>query len=89
MDALTDPDEAEAAFDRDAPDGGDDAVAALRECLDGLGERARRGVELRFRDERSRAEIAAALALSEEGAKTLLRRAKEALLDCVRARLKR
>ncbi len=61
---------------------------ALRACLGRLGGRARRGLELRYRDGASRTAIAQALGLGEEGAKTLLRRAKDHLRACIERRLR-
>src|SRR5688572_22657939 len=69
-------------------DNGEELLLALRDCLRGLGERARIALELRFRDQRSRAEIAANLELSEDGAKNLMQRAKHKLRDCIDSKLK-
>lgn len=68
-------------------DSGDELLAVLRDCLTGLGDRARRALELRFRDDLPRERIAAALELSEDGAKNLLQRAKSKLRDCVMTKL--
>ena len=68
-------------------DQGEELLDALRDCLPGLSDRARRALELRFRDEQSREQIAAQLDLSEDGAKNLLQRAKNKLRDCVTAKL--
>jgi len=68
-------------------DSGEELLGALRECLEQLTERARLALEMRFRDERSRAEIAAKLSLSEDGAKNLLQRAKERLRDCLEGKI--
>ncbi len=70
-----------------AEDGLDDYLAALRACLKRLSERVRRAVEMQYRDEASRDEIAAALALTAAGVKTMLRRARTILRDCVMRRL--
>ena len=77
-------DEAEAAWLRWAvKDDGAELIAALRSCLESLTERVRQALELRFARGQSRAEIAAALGLSEAGAKNLLQRAKQHLRECV------
>ncbi|MGH7140214.1 MAG: RNA polymerase sigma factor [Pirellulales bacterium] len=77
-------DEAEAAWLRWAvKDDGAELVAALRNCLESLTERVRQGLDLRFARGQSRAEIAAALGMSENGAKNLLQRAKQHLRECV------
>ncbi len=71
-------------------DGLDDYLVALGECLhNALSPRARRALELQYRDRASRAEIATELHLAVEGVKTLLRRARSALRDCVERRLAR
>lgn len=68
-------------------DGGEAMLAALEACLQGLNERARLALDLRFRRQESRAAIAAALELSEHGAKNLLQRAKEQLRVCIERKL--
>lgn len=69
-------------------DNGEELLDALRECLRGLGDRARRALDMRFRDQQSRAEIAAELALTEDGAKNLMQRAKQKLRECIDTKLK-
>lgn len=64
-------------------DGGDDHIDALRECMQQLQGRARSAVDLFYGDGHSRAETARLLEMDEEGVKTLLRRAKQALRECV------
>lgn len=68
-------------------DGGDDLLDALRDCLPGLTDRAQTALQMRFRDQASRDEIAQALSLSENGAKNLMQRAKAQLRDCIRGKL--
>ena len=73
---------------RNAGDGdGDDYVDALRQCLTSLPARQREVVAMRYGEDATRVEMAAAFGLAEEGIKTLLRRAKANLLACVRGRL--
>jgi RNA polymerase sigma-70 factor (ECF subfamily) len=67
----------------DASDGGAELLLALRRCLETLTERARQALNLRFRDRLSRAQIAAQLGLSEDGAKNLMQRAKQHLRTCI------
>jgi RNA polymerase sigma-70 factor, ECF subfamily len=69
-------------------DDGDAALENLRDCLRRLTERARMALEMRFRGERSRAEIAEALQITEHGAKNLMQRAKQLLRACVETKLK-
>ena len=69
-------------------DGLSDYLVALGECLKGaVSSRVRRALELQYRDRAGRAEIAAELGLAVEGVKTLLRRARSALRDCVQRKL--
>lgn len=76
--------EADAAWRRwAARDEGEDLLAALRHCLEGLTPRARQALDLRYGAQASRAAIAAALEISEDGAKNLLQRAKQQLRQCV------
>ena len=56
---------------------------ALRECVDQLKDRARRVVDLHYRDGASREAIAAELDMKPAGVKTLLRRTRELLRECV------
>jgi RNA polymerase sigma-70 factor (ECF subfamily) len=69
-------------------DGGENAIDALRECLKRLTERARLALEMRFRGDHSREEIAAALEITEHGAKNLMQRAKQQLRECIETKLK-
>ena len=69
-------------------DNGEAALAALRDCLTQLTERARWALEMRFRDRLPRVEIAAALEITEHGAKNLMQRAKQQLRRCVEGKLK-
>lgn len=66
--------------------GGDDHIAALRRCLETLRGRAQEAVRLFYSDGHSRVETARLMQMNEEGVKTLLRRAKEALRECVQKR---
>ncbi len=69
-------------------DNGEAALDALRDCLEHLGERARLALEMRFRQHSTRTEIAAALEISEHGAKNLMQRAKLQLRTCIETKLK-
>ena len=71
-------------------DGLSDYLVALGECLEvAISPRDRQALELQYRDQASRAKIAAELELAVEGVKTLLRRARSALRDCVERKLGR
>jgi RNA polymerase sigma-70 factor, ECF subfamily len=68
-------------------DDGETAVNHLRDCLGRLTPRARLALEMRFRDDSSRADIATALEITEHGAKNLMQRAKQQLRECIEAKL--
>ena len=76
---------AQAAYDRD--DGGARWRAALAGCLGTLPERERQAVERRYEPGGSRATVARALGIADEGVKTLLRRVRARLLACVQRRM--
>jgi RNA polymerase sigma-70 factor (ECF subfamily) len=69
-------------------DGGETAVDALRECLQKLSDRARWALEMRFRDDLARNDIADKLEITEHGAKNLMQRAKQQLRECIERKLK-
>jgi len=66
---------------------GFDYVEALRECVRKLTERQREALDLRYAKRTSRADMAGALAMTENGVKSLLRRIRSALADCIQNRL--
>lgn len=66
----------------------EELLEVLAECLQGLTDRARLALELRFQDRKSRTEIAEALAIGEHGAKNLMQRAKQQLRECIEVKLK-
>jgi len=69
-------------------DDGEAALDHLRDCLGRLSDRARQALEMRFRGEHSRTEIAEALQITEHGAKNLMQRAKQQLRECIDNKLK-
>jgi RNA polymerase sigma-70 factor (ECF subfamily) len=71
------------------PNEGDTYMTALQTCLGLLDERARHLLALRYRDGLARKELALELGMEPAGVKTLLRRLKEKLRDCVERRRKR
>ena len=82
--AVAELDEAEAAWLRWAvKDDGQELMAALHKCLQALTERAREALDLQFVRRARRADIAAAVGLSEDGVKNLLQRAKQQLRACI------
>jgi len=83
-------DRAEAVWDRRFLRQGDgfDYVEALRRCLERLPDGERRAVHLEYADRRARAEIAALLHMTENGVKSLMRRIRARLAECVHRRLR-
>jgi RNA polymerase sigma-70 factor (ECF subfamily) len=72
-----------------APDGSLAAyIDALRECVEQLDGRVRRAIDLHYRDGAGRETIAAALDMKPDGVKTLLRRTRQVLRECVERKLK-
>ena len=87
---VLDPEEVDAAFvEFEGQDGGKTYMDALRECLDLTSGRMREALEMRYREKRSREAMAAAMGLSEDGIKSLLRRAREVLRVCMERRIGR
>ena len=72
---------------RVADDRWDELAAALAECLHDVNGRVRRSLDLFYRDRFSRAQIAEALDMRPDGVKTLLRRAREKIRDCVQRKV--
>ncbi len=69
-------------------DDGEGLLDALRDCLQGLTARARLALTMRFRDNSSRDDIAAALEITDHGAKNLMQRAKHQLRECIEKKIK-
>ncbi|MCB9876840.1 MAG: sigma-70 family RNA polymerase sigma factor [Planctomycetes bacterium] len=81
---LAELDEIEATwngFARD--DGGERSLVHLRECLEGIDGRAREALRLNYEERRSRREIGERLGVGEQGVKSLLRRTRAVLRECV------
>lgn len=66
---------------------GFDYLEALERCLEDLPRRERELLDLRYRDRKSRSELAALFRLSEDGMKSFLRRIRSTLEACVRGKL--
>ena len=66
---------------------GDVTIDILRNCLQQISERARTALTLRFSTDASRLDIAAALDITDHGARNLMQRAKEKLRTCVQSQL--
>jgi len=67
---------------------GFDYLSALRECVAQLDPRVRRALHMRYARNLSRAKTAAAMDLSEDGVKSLLRRTRALLKQCVHGKLR-
>ncbi|MBI5722493.1 MAG: sigma-70 family RNA polymerase sigma factor [Planctomycetes bacterium] len=70
------------------PADGSDHLEALKLCLHVLPQREQGMIELQHKLKKSRAEIAAACQLTEDGVKTLMRRIRAVLAECIQKRLK-
>jgi RNA polymerase sigma-70 factor (ECF subfamily) len=68
--------------------GMDGYLAALSDCLEHLDGRGRQAIDQCYRDRKSRAEIAQNLQMKPDGVKSLLRRTREILRQCIEGRMK-
>jgi RNA polymerase sigma-70 factor (ECF subfamily) len=68
------------------PDGGETSLAHLRHCVAQLTGRAREVVRLHYEERCSRQGIGQRLGLGEQGVKSLLRRTRSLLRDCIERR---
>jgi len=64
-----------------------DRLAALRECLDALPARQREIIEHRYAKHTGRSEMGRLFGMTEDGIKSLLRRIRAALAECIERRL--
>ena len=62
--------------------------SALRECLDALGGRARRALEMHYVENKGRDDIGRELGIGVHGVKSLLRRLRQSLRECTERRLR-
>jgi RNA polymerase sigma-70 factor (ECF subfamily) len=69
-------------------DGGDAHIEALGDCLKGLQGKAKQVVEFFHLEGNTRAATATLMQMTEEGVKSLLKRVKEALRECVERKLR-
>ena len=67
---------------------GSDYIDALKECLKTLSKKECLVVEMRYKKGLSRSEIAAEVGMTADGVKTLLRRVRARLAQCVEAKLR-
>ncbi len=68
-------------------DGGERYLDALRGCVETLDGRSRSVVSLRYARGESRGKIATELGMSLDGVKSLLRRVRQLLRECVERRI--
>jgi len=61
---------------------------ALRDCVEHLDGRARQAIDLHYRESAGREAIAAQLGMQADGVKTLLRRTRQVLRECIERKLK-
>jgi RNA polymerase sigma-70 factor (ECF subfamily) len=82
--STTDLETAEAVWSQNIePRGTGGFLDALAECLDQLEDRVRQAIDGFYRDQLSREELAARLDMKPDGVKTLLRRTRELLRNCI------
>ena len=70
-----------------AEDGLSDYLSALRSCISQLRDRSRQVVALRYEQGLSREEVALRLDMTSQGVKTLLRRTRQLLRQCVQRKV--
>ena len=66
---------------------GFDTIEALRKCMGTLGEKQRRMLQLHYAERKSRSEVADLFSMTEDGVKSLMRRLRSALAQCIRRRI--
>jgi RNA polymerase sigma-70 factor, ECF subfamily len=82
-------DAAEPAFTECAgPSDGDDYLDALRECEQTLADKTREAVRMHYGQKLTQAQVADKLGMKENGVKTMLQRARQALRECIERRLR-
>jgi RNA polymerase sigma-70 factor (ECF subfamily) len=75
------------AEDIDATDRWSLLVEAAKGCVEQLEGRARQAIDLCYREQQSRDGCAAALGMTPEGVKTLLRRTRDVIRRCIERRV--
>ncbi|MFN4257836.1 MAG: RNA polymerase sigma factor [Gemmataceae bacterium] len=65
-----------------------DYQQALRQCLDKLADKPKQLLTMRYTQEKSRAEMARLLHMSENGIKSALQRVRAMLADCIQRHLR-
>ena len=81
---IQNPELAESVWEKfEKDDGGERYLDALADCLEGVNGRARQAIQLQYSERKSRLDIAEILDMTPDGVKTLLRRTRSALRDCI------
>lgn len=62
-------------------------IDSLQQCLEQVNGRARQALDLFYRDGLSRDSLATQLGMKPDGVKTLLRRTRDALRDCIQRKV--
>lgn len=86
--SLPDFDAAEAVWQERGADRWDDQIDAIRDCVGTLEGRAKQAIDLQYRDKAGREAIANELGMTADGVKSLLRRTRAVLRDCVERTLR-
>src|SRR4051812_42537841 len=63
-------------------------LAALGDCLEQLEGRSRQAIDLHYQEHASRESIASHLGMQPDGVKTLLRRTRQLLRECIERKIK-
>lgn len=71
-----------------AEDGGEAMTSALRQCLEKLETRPRQALNAFYGTEKSREQVAQDLGMTDDGLKSLLRRTRELLKECIERKMK-
>jgi RNA polymerase sigma-70 factor (ECF subfamily) len=69
-------------------DGLNDYVSAMQDCVDNLRERSQQVIHLHYAEGLSRTAIARRMEMKPDGIKTLLRRTRQLLRECVERKVK-
>ncbi|MCC7510046.1 MAG: RNA polymerase sigma factor [Planctomycetes bacterium] len=84
-----DVDAAELAWVAASPQGSTDArLESLQRCLEKLAARSRQAIELKYSQNRSEAEVAQTLETTLDAAKSLLKRTRQQLRECIESQVK-
>jgi RNA polymerase sigma-70 factor (ECF subfamily) len=62
-------------------------LEALRDCLERIEGRARQAIDLHYRDHAGREAMASQLGMQPDGVKTLLRRTRDVLRECIERKI--